>query len=617
MKKGIIVFILMLGLVIPAIYYNTLDNEPTNWDDSSIFSSRNDQGITVDSLKQVLTYSKNSTFQPVRDISYMFDFTLWKDNVVFGLHLQNIVWYFFMMLALWLFLLELFRAFGIDDKKGLIWASASTLIFAVHPVHSEAVAWLMARKEPLMGTFTFLCLWSFLKARQNKAAYLYSVLSFIFLLLAILSKPIAVILPALLIMLDLLLQKYNPQAGFWKKRIIPYLAILLIAAVSITGLLVMAMSAGTIKLWHGGTVFTNIFAVSQIFISYISLIGFTFNYCADYPITLYAGPQFWQAWVFIGLNVVLACIAGFAFMKKRFLITFFIIWFYVFLLPVCHIFPIYQKLADRYAMMSSLSWCVLLGFIITWIWNLKIKVPGLPKYLPHMIASTLLLVIAVAYSAMTIRQNGFWQNSETLWTHTLAYYPNSNPANNNLSVIMISTGHYKQAKILALNAVKEIPTDWNALTNLAVAEVYLKEYGSAAKNFKMIIGLNPKRTNAWLGLAYALWLDGKQDEAIEVYKKLQKANLLSENDPQISEIYYRLAYGYFKSGNRPAAEEYLEKALVVNRNQTDVLYDIAQLYIDMNEKDKAIAVYERILSMIHNRKERKTLKGWITVLKAQ
>ena len=172
----------------------------------------------------------------------------------------------------------------------------------------------------------------------------------------------------------------------------------------------MAMSAGTIKLWHGGTFFTNLFAVSQILISYISLIGLTFNYCADYPIKLYTSISDWQAWAFIALNLVMAGIAGFAFMKKRFLITFFIIWFYVFLFPISHIFPIFQKLADRYAMMSSLSWCVLLGFIITWLWSLKINTLKLPKYSSRLLASILLLVIGLTYSAMTIRQNSFWQN---------------------------------------------------------------------------------------------------------------------------------------------------------------------------------------------------------------
>ena len=607
----------MLGFIIPIIYFNTLDNEPTNWDDSGIFSSRYNQGITVDSLKQVLTYNKNTTFQPVRDISYMIDFTLWKDNVLFGLHLQNIIWYFFMMFALWLFLYELFRAFGIDDKKGFLWASASTLIFAVHPVHSETVAWLMARKEPLMGTFTFLCLWTFLKARHNKAVYLYSILSFIFLLLAIFSKPIAIVLPAVIIMLDLLLQRYKPLKAFWKVRIIPYTAIILIVAASVAGLFVMAISAGTIKIWHGGTVFTNLFAVSQIFISYISLIGFTFNYCADYPIKLFTSISDWQAWTFIVLNLIILIAGVFAFIKKRYLITFFIAWFYVFLIPVSHIFPIYQKLADRYALMSSLSWCVLLGFIIAWLWNLKNKIPKLPQYALRLLASILLIAIVLAYSAMTIRQNGFWQNSTTLWSHTLTVYRYSNPANNNLSVVMIKTGHYKLAKRLALNALKEVPTDYNAFTNLAVAQVYLKEYGPAVNNFKVVLSLNPKMTNAWLGLAYALWLDGKLDEAINVYKKLQKENLLSENDPQISEIYYRLAYGYFKSGNRSEAAKYLEKALMVNRNQTDVLYNIAQLYIDLGKKDKAIAVYERILSTIKNERDRETLQGWIMVLKAQ
>ncbi len=614
MNKKYLIYILLLGFVLSLIYFNIFENSPTDWDDPSIFSGKYDQGITTDNLKRVLTYNKNNSFQPIRDISYMIDFSLWKKNVVFGLHLQNLIWYFIMVLALWLFLLELFKAFGIDDKKGFIWASASALIFAVHPVHSEAVAWLMARKEPLMGTFSFLCLWTFLKARKGDKLYFYSILSLIFLVLAILSKPIAVMLPAVLIMLDLFLQNYKPQAGFWKKRIIPCTAILLVAVVSITGLLVLVFSAGVIKLWHGGTFFTNLFAVSQILISYIFLIGLTFNYCADYPIKLYVSISDWQAWAYILMNLIIIGVCVFAFFKKRYLITFFIAWFYIFLIPVSHIFPIYQKLADRYALMSSLSWCVMLGFILTWPWDAKNRFSWLSRDFLKLAAYVLFAIILLSYSAITIRQNSIWKNSITLWSHTLDTYPNSNPANTNLSSICIQLGQFEQAKKLALNAIREEPYDYNSINNLSIAQMFSGEYDQAINNFKVVLALKPDLYISKLGLAEAYWKKGMKDDSVKIYLEMQKAGISFVNEPTAADIYCRLAYSEWKSGQREKAMKLLDMSEKAIKEYSLNLFDIGNLYLEMEEKDKAIALYKKLMPQIKNKKDRETLHKWILAL---
>ncbi|HQP31170.1 MAG TPA: hypothetical protein PLB81_07565, partial [Deltaproteobacteria bacterium] len=158
----------MLGFLVFGIYYNTLGNPPTNWDDPALFSNQNLHSLSLENLARVFSFHDGATFQPIRDISYMIDFTLWKNDPVLGIHLHTILLYYFMIIALWLFLLELFKAFDVAEDRAFLWGTIATVIYAVHPVHVESVAWLYARKEPLLGIFTFASLWTFLKGRDGR-----------------------------------------------------------------------------------------------------------------------------------------------------------------------------------------------------------------------------------------------------------------------------------------------------------------------------------------------------------------------------------------------------------------------------------------------------------------
>ncbi|MDT8274305.1 MAG: hypothetical protein RRA35_14025, partial [Desulfomonilia bacterium] len=89
MKKGAWygLFFVLLSVLVFGVYFNILDNEPTNWDDPALFTRSAIHTVTIENLKTVLSVSRSSTYQPIRDLSYMIDFALFKDNVVFGMHM--------------------------------------------------------------------------------------------------------------------------------------------------------------------------------------------------------------------------------------------------------------------------------------------------------------------------------------------------------------------------------------------------------------------------------------------------------------------------------------------------------------------------------------------------
>jgi protein O-mannosyl-transferase len=607
----VVLFIVVLVL---GLYTNILDNEATNWDDPALFGNPSLQHITVDNLKSVLAIESLSTYQPVRDLTYMADFSIWgpkQGDVIFGMHLQSMVLYLLMILSCWLFLLELFKTFMDDEPQAFLWAVLSCTLFAVHPVHVESVAWLYARKEPLLGIFTFLSMWTFIRGRL--CSWWYYIASFVFLLLAILSQPTALMIPGAMLALDLAIQARRPDASYWKKRLFIFLPMLIVVIPMGLRLITMMDSVGGIKPFHGGSFGNNLLAVSQILISYLSLIGFTINYAADYPIPLYANPHAWQAWIYVALNGALVVSAFFAFVKGGYLFAFFIAWYYVFLLPVSHIFPIAQIMADRYALLSSLAWCVLLGYGFTRLWVWRPAHSRFSPEFPTLISIALFAVVTFSYAYMTFHQNDIWKNSQTLWEDTLAKYPESSPGNVNLAAIYLSQGRFREVQKLCITAIKQKPYDYLAISNLALAQMMMGEYDNAIHNYKQALVLKPNLIRSKLGIAYAYWLSGDYARSYEVYTEVFQKGLVGDMS-QYPKYLYRTGYAAWKIGKKEEAEKYLAKAVSLSSIDPYLLDDLGVAYTSMGDFPRARQAFAQYYPLVTSEKTKKDLKHLLDVL---
>lgn len=589
-RVGLLIF---LGVLIFGLYYNILGNPPTNWDDPALFDNPYlTGGISLANLHQILVLKPGSTYQPLRDLSYLLDFTFWKTDPVLGLHLHSILLYYFMAIAAWMFLLELFAAFGVPAPRAFLWASLATVIFAAHPIHVESVAWIYARKEPLLGVFSFLSLWAFVRARTGHP--LYAVVSVAMLLLAILSKPTALVIPAAMLVIDFTLQAERPDRAFWKKRALIFLPMLVIVIPMMSRLVFMMSSAGGIKPYHGGTFGTNLLAVSQIFIEYIRLTGFTLRYVADYPITLYTALNQWQAWVFLGMNMLLIISAVEAFLRGKHLYAVFVAWFYIFLFPVAHIFPIAQILADRYALIPSLSWCVALAYLLTVLWEQRLNHPRLSSDFPRLVAIALTGVVVLSYAGMTVRQNTVWRSSQLLWENTLARYPYSSPANVNLAVIYIGQGRYQDAQELCVNAIKALPYDYLAISNLALAQMLMGQYNHAIHNYQQALKLKPDLAKTRLGLANAYWEKQDSQGTYTTYTEILRTGALPA--PYQALALVRIGHAAWKLGRPAEAASYLAQADTSTPQEPATLKELAETYTSMGNVPKAVNAYQALLT---------------------
>ncbi len=579
---------LFLLLLVFTIYSNSINNLPTNYDDPSIYANPFYKGLTLDNLSHSLNFQKNSTFQPVRDISYMIDYALWKEGqpLLWGLHIHNMMLYYFMILACWLFLYELFKAFSLQKAYSISYIV--TLIYTVHPVHVESVTWLFARKETLLGLFVFLCLWAFLKARKQNGLKFYTA-SLIFLLLAALSQPLAIMIPALILLLDLLIQMEQKDPLFLRKRAPYYLLILGFSLWQGIRLILMMHDAGGIKDYHGGSFWNNLLAVSQVFTTYIRLIIFNLNYAPDYDFRLYLSLKDWQAILSIFVNVAIIAGAIVSAKKGKYIYPFFAAWFYILILPVSHVLPLPQVTADRYALLPSLSFCVLTGLAVSWLWLNVSK----DKVLWHAFIKFFCIIIVALfvfiYSFTTIRLNENWKNTQTLWEHTLYLYPESFFANLNLGSFFLDQGNINKAEKLIQKAHEINPMDCTAMYDLALCSMAKKDLDNAIRMFNLSFSCKAYEYTAAMGISEALWEKGDYRTLYKVNKEIIRRKYITQ-DFMMPFIFYRTGYCALKTGKKEESRQLADKAydtLVRIGGDRWIVSELANLYTSMGNPQKA------------------------------
>ena len=159
------------------------------------------------------------------------------------------------------------------------------LLFAAHPVHVEAVTWLAARKEVLQGFFFFLAFYLYLtgKEKEGRQRTILFVLVLLSILLATLSKPSAIVFPAVLVVYEMALRR-NQWIDFIKKHWIFFSLSTIISILFAFVLFRVMLHAGGIKPYHGGTFFNNLLVSFYVFLYNIKLLVFTINYSAAYTI---------------------------------------------------------------------------------------------------------------------------------------------------------------------------------------------------------------------------------------------------------------------------------------------------------------------------------------------
>ncbi|MCP4666218.1 MAG: tetratricopeptide repeat protein, partial [Deltaproteobacteria bacterium] len=525
------------------IYIPTLSYEFTNWDDPVyVLANRAIQTPGWQGVKQIVTSAipaSHGDYLPVTILSYWLDFQWWGLRAT-GFHLSNVLLH--VMGSCLLFLL--LKRLTMRPVASII----VTLLFALHPMNTEAVTWVAERKSVMAMFWMLLSFHAFLGHGQGrKGCGVHYVLSLLFYILACLSKTAVVFFPFLLLAHQVLLSR----AGLMRSllRLAPFFFIALFTAI---GRIFGHHASGQMDWSPFETPLSHVLTVFDVFGAYlkdlIMPIGFNNSYPLEPATAVFdAGPIFG-----------LLCLAGMMVIIVRYfrpypLICFGLAWYLAAWLPHSQIIPIPPALrADRYVYYSSAGlFLALVAGAERLVMHAKHALAS--KGLQRLMCAFGFLIIGVLAS-MTVVRNNVWSDSISLWSDSVSKYSQNPMAHCNLAMAYTEKGRVDEAieaykKALAIN-----DNNADAHNNLAGLYVRKRRFNDAISGYKKALAVNGRLREAHSNLGTVYAMKGRLDHAIAEFHAALAI------DPNHAKTHYFLGLAYGKKGMVEEAMAQFKKA---------------------------------------------------------
>ena len=492
--ESTVIFIAIV-VVSLGIYFNSLYGDFI-WDDKDIILKHS---AYLDDWKNILAvftepfFGKSPTYRPLLIVSFIIDYQLWGIHP-FGYHYTNVLLHVVNALLVYLLVVTLFH------HKYL--ALFSSMIFATHPIQTEAVAWISGRNDVILTFFSLLTLIGYIRWQSCEGAK--RVFTFIGFLLAfacvLLTKESGIIVMFLIMLLDYCLQPDlpRPAGGKWKV----YSFLILISCVYIT---VRVKVLGDFGVRLAGEDFVGrILDAFVIYAYYSKMLLFPVNQTAT-PFFPYLAsikdPSFIASFLFIALLTVLLILCW----KRYREICFVILWIFITLLPVSGIVPLIVPIMEHRLYLGTVGYCVLVPLLLFRI------LPAVSNHM-NLRAGKRILPVAVIivpllalYAVKTMIRNTVWHNERQFW----------------------------------LKTVEDSPFSVFALVNLGSSYYEAKEYDLAIETFNQAVRLNPRASKAYSNLGKLYSIKGLYRKSLAYHEKAL------ELKPNKAQLYSNLGFFYY------------------------------------------------------------------------
>ncbi len=585
-------------------------------DDMYVYENRYvRQGITEESLEWALAHPHLGNYHPLTYLSYLLDIQLFGVSapaikcVNLALHIANGLLLFFLLRRM----------------TRMHWASAFVaLLFLIHPLHVEPVAWVSCRKDTLSGLFFLLTLLAYTAyaAKPRVPLYLAMLLSYA---LCLLSKPVLVPLPFLLLLLDYWpLRRFSlegEEAFDWalaRTRIaekIPLFAIMLVACFGIYYFATTGEVLGRERDYPLGVRIPNVIA------SYGKYIGQTLwpaGLSVHYP---HRGASLPTASVVLSLAALAGLsVLGFLTRRKCPAIAIGWLWFLGMLVPVIGLVQIGgHASADRYTYIPLIGLFLMMGWGVPQLMGLKPGRSPLEGGSRGVLAAGLSILYATAMIAAAIFQTAHWSDSETLFRHAIAVTDRNDRMHNNLGNVLRNEGRMDEAFRQFTRAAEITPTYPEAHTNLGtlyrrqgnldkalehcrravelrpdypdalsnLGNVYfdLAQYDEAVKHYEKAIRLSPEDAGAQSNLGNALLRLNQIDNAITQYRAAIRL------DPANAEAMGNLGSALFSQNKLDEAAQFYRQALDLDPDYADAHSNLGSVLYNQGKLDEAAQHY--------------------------
>ena len=544
------------------VFGQTLWHGFVEYDDQNYVYENRDitGGLTLRSVEWALSHPQARNWHPLTTISHMADCQIFGLQP-FGHHLTNVLLHTIAVLLLFVVLRQL---------TGALWRSAFVAaIFAIHPLRVESVAWIAERKDVLSGVFFMLTLAAYYRYVRAPSVGRYVVVS-VTLALGLMSKPMLVTLPLVLLLLD-----YWPLEGFAHKRSrrtrllekIPLLAL------SAGSCLATAMAQKqTIDYAEQAPLTWRMANALVSYVTYIWQMLWPAKLALFYPHPEDRIPA-WEIWAAAGLLGGVTALV-FALRKRHRYLVMGWLWYLGMLAPVIGIVQVgMQAHADRYTYLPHI------GLYIAVTWS-GAELSKSWRFRDGILAIGAAMVIMVA-SLGAYMQTSYWRDDESLWSHAAAVTSNNDVAYNNLATVYLNRSRVTEAIAAYEHALAVRSGESRTYYSLDIALLHnglgtaLDRNGSsldrAISEYRAAVRIRPDYADAHFNLAEDLLKNGNIEEAIAHYRKLV------ETPPPDAGSHLALAKALLRTGAEKEAAFHLEKALAIEPNSLAALSNLAWL----------------------------------------
>jgi tetratricopeptide (TPR) repeat protein len=608
------------------------------WDDEEVLlKNPRYRGLGWAEIRWMFTTFHAGHYQPLTWKTFGLDYLLWGMEP-WGYHLTNLLFHaanavLFYFLVLRLLSLAFHSSAPLRDALPLRAASgAAALLFSIHPLRVESVAWITERRDVVSAFFFLGALLCYLQAakpdgpRPRPSVWLG--LSLVVYLLSLLSKGMAMTLPVVLVVLDIYpLKRLGGAQGWFHRDVrriwwekVPFLILGIMAAIVAAAAQYQSGAMLSMERYGIHARLVQPFYGAAFYL-WKSLVPLDLS-------PLYEIPQevrLWE-WRFLASALVVVAISAGVVMFRHLWPAGLAVWIYyiAMLAPTLGIAqsgP--QFVADRYSYVSCLGWAVLAGAALYRVWRLpETWTTVRPLALVAVAAGT------AALALLTWKQVHVWHDTESLLRYTVAASPGSsvahynwalllerqgklddavehyrqavriNPryvrARNNLGVTLAAQGHLEEA-IGHYRRVLEIhPGSAETHNNMGNALFRTGELDGALRHYQEALRIDPAYARAHNGMGIVLATQGKVDEAIARFR------MAVEIDPALARVHLNLANLLAKRGQVEEAAAYYRRALAADPKLAAAHEALGRILLLQGQRDEAIRHMEEAVRIMRS-----------------
>jgi protein O-mannosyl-transferase len=573
-----------LFLVTLAVYAPVTQLQFVNYDDTDFVTANPhvQAGLTAEGFKWAWHSEVARNWHPITMFSHMLDCQLfglkpwWPHFLNALLHAAN---------AALLFAL-------LKRMTGAAWRSgAVAALFALHPLHVESVAWVAERKDVLSTLFWFLTTWVYVryveefKVQSSKFKVFYA-LALVLFALGLMSKPMLVTVPFTLMLLDYWPLERVEAGASVLRLIVEKIPFLLLSTASCVVTFLVQQRGGSVLRLQDFPLSSRLGNALVSYVRYIELMFWPHDLAA-----LYLRHGQWTVWQVALAVALLLTVSALAITQRRSRPYLGVGWFWYLgtLVPVIGIVQVgMQAIADRY------TYVPLIGIFIIIAWG-GLELARLSK--TEQFALPAWSAVLVACAVLTVRQEFFWKDSETLFKRMIDATPSNYMAHYNLANVYNRENKIDDAVSNLTVALREEPNYAEAHNNLAGIFLDHKRYDEAIEHYRDAVRLRPEYlyyfnlANALADSASARRDTNQFAEAVQTYRQAAQLN------PGSSDVHHNLGMTWQAQGRVAEATAEFQEAVRLNPDRVDTWTQLGFLCATHNQMAEAEKAFGELIRL--------------------